>query len=123
MTEWLLFSKIFRDRSPRKVARITKELGFDGVDLLVRDGYTVPTQAIERDLTQAVEEMHKVGLSVSLVTTDINSVDDPLLRHSLSPASAWGSARSGSAGGGTTRSAITPSSGKRHKKRSVRWQK
>lgn len=83
MTEWLLFSKIFRDRSPRKVARITKELGFDGVDLLVRDGYTVPTQAIERDLTQAVEEMHKVGLSVSLVTTDINSVDDPLLRPLL----------------------------------------
>lgn len=83
MTELLLFSKIFRDRSPKEVARITAELGFHGVDLLVRDGYTVSTLDVERELPRAVEEMKHVGLSVPLVTTDINSTDDPLLRPLL----------------------------------------
>lgn len=83
MKEWLLFSKIFQNRSPAEVARITKALGFHGVDLLVRDGYTVPTRDIERNLSAAVEEIDKAGLSVPLVTTDINSADDPLLRPLL----------------------------------------
>ena len=80
MKEWLLFTKIFADKTPRTVAQHAAELGFDGVDVLVRDGYTVSTQDVAQGLVQAHSVFREYGLSVPLVTTDIASPSDPLVQ-------------------------------------------
>ena len=66
----LLFTKLFDDRPLDEIAARSTELGFDGVDLLVRRGYAVdPADA--GGVVQAVGRLSKAGLDVPMVTTDI----------------------------------------------------
>lgn len=66
----LLFTKLFEGRPVDQISARAIELGFDGIDLLVRRGYTVnPTDA--GGIVEAVRQFNEAGLDVPLVTTDI----------------------------------------------------
>lgn len=65
-----LFTKLFGDRPVAEVAQTTARLGFDGTDLLVRDGYTVPTGRAG-ELPGIVRAFADAGAPVLMVTTDL----------------------------------------------------
>lgn len=67
----VLFTKLFGDREVAEVADTSADLGFDGVDLLIRDGFTAsPTSPA--DISTAVSRCREGGLSVPLATTDLS---------------------------------------------------
>lgn len=66
----VLFTKLFGARPVTEVGGTIADLGFDGVDLLVRPGATVDPQEAG-SIPAAVESLRAVGLSVPMVTTDL----------------------------------------------------
>lgn len=65
-----LFTKLFGGRPVAEIADTVARLGFDGTDLLVRDGFTVsPEQADE--LPGVVAAFAQAGAPVLMVTTDL----------------------------------------------------
>src|ERR1700689_2334588 len=72
-----VFSKHLQWTSVSDAAAIAKDIGFDGVDLTVRsDGHIAPDR-VETDLPAAVEAVHRAGLEVPMITTEIMGVDTP----------------------------------------------
>lgn len=66
-----IFSKHLQWLSVPDAAALAAEVGFDGVDLTVRDGgHVLPSNAAD-DLPKAVEAVRKAGLDVPMITTDI----------------------------------------------------
>lgn len=66
----VLFTKLFGARSVDEVGSTAAELGFDGIDLLVRAGCTVgPEDAAS--IPKAVAQLGSHGLAVPLATTDL----------------------------------------------------
>lgn len=66
----VLFTKLFEDRPVEEVGARAAELGFDGIDLLVRRGFTVDPDA-DGGIAAAVRQLRAAGLDVPIVTTDI----------------------------------------------------
>ncbi|MGA0133681.1 MAG: sugar phosphate isomerase/epimerase family protein [Opitutales bacterium] len=58
-----------------RVADIVAELGFSGVEAPVRKGGHVEPEAVEDGLPRLVEALRSRGLSITMLTTDINAVD------------------------------------------------
>jgi sugar phosphate isomerase/epimerase len=82
-----IFSKHLQWLGVAEAAALAKELGFDAIDLTVRaEGHVLPENA-ETDLPKAVELVHKAGLEVSMITTDI-SVDNAALAEKVLGAAA-----------------------------------
>lgn len=66
----LLFTKLFGSRPVSEIGPVTAELGFDGIDLLVRRDCTVsPTEG--KRIPSVVEEFRAFGLTVPMATTDL----------------------------------------------------
>lgn len=66
----LLFTKLFGDKSTGEIGSTAAELGFDGIDLLIRPGCTVEPAGVER-LPGVVSELAAHGLTVPMATTDL----------------------------------------------------
>jgi L-ribulose-5-phosphate 3-epimerase len=72
-----IFSKHLQWTGISEAASIARDIGFDGVDITVRaEGHVLP-ENVERDLPAAVEAVHRAGLQVPMITTEIMSVDTP----------------------------------------------
>jgi L-ribulose-5-phosphate 3-epimerase len=72
-----IFSKHLQWAGIADAAQIARDIGFSGVDITVRaDGHVSPDR-VETDLPAAVEAVHKAGLAVPMITTDIMSVNTP----------------------------------------------
>jgi sugar phosphate isomerase/epimerase len=81
-----IFSKHMASLNYKELARETKRIGFDGVDLTVREkGHVLPERAAE-DLPRAVETIRAAGLTVPMITTNLTSADHPSARPILSTA-------------------------------------
>jgi sugar phosphate isomerase/epimerase len=66
----VLFTKLFEARPVDEIGRAANELGFDGIDLLVRSGFTVaPDEPAQ--IAQAVKALEQQGLNVPMATTDL----------------------------------------------------
>jgi sugar phosphate isomerase/epimerase len=77
---YVFFTKLIREQSIPQVAATLRDLGMDGADLCVRDGYPVTPSTARAALKPAVERLAQDGLSVPLVTaptdlTDASSAD------------------------------------------------
>jgi sugar phosphate isomerase/epimerase len=72
-----IFSKHLQWASISDAAAIARDIGFDGVDITVRVGGHVSPERVETDLPAAVEAVHRAGLTVPMITTDIMSVQTP----------------------------------------------
>ncbi len=72
-----IFSKHLQWASISDAAAIARDIGFDGIDITVRaEGHVLP-ERVETDLPAAVEAVHRAGLTVPMITTDIMSVQTP----------------------------------------------
>ncbi|MCC7236222.1 MAG: TIM barrel protein [Bryobacterales bacterium] len=71
------FSKHFQWTSVEETASLCKELGYDGVDLTVREGGHVLPSRVAHDLPRAVEIVRKAGLSTPMVTAGIVDAASP----------------------------------------------
>jgi len=66
----VLFTKLFRGVSLDEAGAFTQQLGFDGVDLLVRPGHQLDPDTAD-GIPDAVRRLEAIGLSVPMVTTDL----------------------------------------------------
>ena len=79
MQDWKInvFSKHLHWVGYDEMAKITADVGFDGVDLTVRPNGHVEPANVERDLPKAIEACDKYGVEVKMMTTSITTADDP----------------------------------------------
>jgi L-ribulose-5-phosphate 3-epimerase len=85
-----VFSKHLQWVGYEEMAKITSDIGFDGLDLTVRPKGHVEPEKVERDLPRAIEACDKHGLKTEMITTAIKSVDDPTTEKILKTASGLG---------------------------------
>ena len=85
-----VFSKHLHWVGYDEMARITSDVGFDGVDLTVRPKGHVEPANVERDLPKAVEACDKHGVAVEMMTTSIKTADDPNTENILKTAGGLG---------------------------------
>jgi sugar phosphate isomerase/epimerase len=72
-----IFSKHLIWLSVADAANLAAEIGFDGIDLAVRDGGHVEPARAEQDLPAAVEAIHRAGLEVPMITSGIVTARTP----------------------------------------------
>ncbi len=72
-----VFSKHLQFLDWEGMAQTAREIGFDGVDLTVRNGGHVLPERVERDLPKAAEVIRKAGLALPMVTAGIVDADSP----------------------------------------------
>jgi len=85
-----VFSKHLQWVGYDEMAKITSEVGFDGLDLTVRPKGHVEPANVERDLPKAVEAADKYGVEIKMMTTAIKSVNDPFTEPILKTAAGLG---------------------------------
>jgi sugar phosphate isomerase/epimerase len=85
-----VFSKHFHWTDVREAAALSKQIGFDGIDLTVRKGGHVWPENVERDLPKAVETIRAEGLPTLMITTDIVDAKTPHAEAILRTASGLG---------------------------------
>lgn len=86
-----LFSKHLESITDyNKLADTIAQLGFDGVDLTVREKGHVEPARVEEQLPKAVEAIHKAQLAVSMITTRVEDAGKPESERVLKTASALG---------------------------------
>lgn len=85
-----IFSKHLQWLSISDAAKLAAEIGFDGVDITVRDGGHVEPARVVEDLPNAVEAVRKAGLEVPMITAGIVDVRSEHAIEILSTASSLG---------------------------------
>ncbi|GIX07007.1 MAG: hypothetical protein KatS3mg115_1410 [Candidatus Poribacteria bacterium] len=73
----VVFPKNFRELSPPELVRLVSELGFDGVDLIVREGYWLHRGNLEQALPQFVRLLREAGLKAETASTDYLDPNEP----------------------------------------------
>lgn len=88
--EFVMFSKMLQEYSIVDAGKIIKNLGFDGVDLTVRPGGHVLPENVETDLEPAIDSLRELGLSVPMISTGLESAEDPAAEPTFEVAAACG---------------------------------
>jgi sugar phosphate isomerase/epimerase len=70
MMETVLFTKLFRGQTIEEIGALVADLGFDGIDLLIRAGHQVEPDAPEA-IAGTVRLLKEAGLAVPMATTDL----------------------------------------------------
>lgn len=81
-----IFSKHLPKLSWDEVGRVSRDIGFGGVDLTVRPGGHVLPERAAQDLPNALEQIRSHGVTVPMITTGLTSPGDPAARPTLSTA-------------------------------------
>lgn len=69
-----LFTKPWKSLASKDLVQLVKELGFDGVELPVRDGFQVEPSRVDLDLVRVADEFRSEGLKIYSVAGDIDEV-------------------------------------------------
>lgn len=72
------FSKPFQSLGPEQTADTVAEIGWDGIECPVRAKGQVLPERVEEDLPKFVEALRKCGKEISIITTDVKNVAQPL---------------------------------------------
>ena len=67
----VLNSKFFAELAPTNLGEKALALGYDGIDLCVREGHPVNPDNADRALTSAISTLRDMGLSCPLVTAPV----------------------------------------------------
>lgn len=73
-----IFSKHLQFLNYRETGAMASEMGFSGVDLTVRPGGHVLPDRVKNDLNTAVREIKEAGSKCEMITTQVESVNNPL---------------------------------------------
>ena len=79
----VVFPKFFQELTAGELARTLSDMGFDGVDVMLRDGYWVDAASIAETLPQFVGAMHDFGLSAENATTSYLDPNDPYVERGV----------------------------------------
>ena len=85
-----IFSEHFQWLDYREMGKLMNDVGFDGVNITVRNGGHVAPYDVERKLPEAVREIENYGLLTPMITTDILNVENDLTEPILKTASELG---------------------------------
>jgi sugar phosphate isomerase/epimerase len=85
-----IFSKHLQWLSIGDAASLAAEIGFDGVDITVRNGGHVQPERAADELPKAAEAVRKAGLEVPMITAGIVDAHSPHAEEILRTASALG---------------------------------
>ena len=85
-----VFSKHLQFLDYQEMAKVAREIGFDGVDLTVRPGGHVEPENAKRDLPKAVEAIRSEGLQSVMMASGINNAEDPVNLQVLNAAAKQG---------------------------------
>jgi len=85
-----IFSKHLQFMTYDALAKATRDLGVDGVDLTVRKGGHVEPAKLETDFPRAVEAVRAAGSEVYMISTTLFSGDDPEARPIMAMAQKLG---------------------------------
>lgn len=85
-----VFSKHFQWTNCQEMAAIAKDVGFDGIDLTVREGGHVLPERVEEGLPKAAEAIRKAGLELPMITAEIVDTRSPHAEAILKTASRLG---------------------------------
>lgn len=66
----VLFTKLFRGQSLEMIGATTRDLGFDGIDLLIREGHQLAPHDPDA-IPAAVRRLEQEGVRVPMATTDL----------------------------------------------------
>lgn len=78
-----VFTKCLQFLDYDQMAEVVADHGFDGADLTVRPGGQVLPENVEQDLPKVMKALQMAGITTNMITTSINTVDDPLARPTL----------------------------------------
>jgi L-ribulose-5-phosphate 3-epimerase len=81
-----IFSKHLPKLNYDDLGRVSRDIGFGGVDLTVRPGGHVLPERAAMDLPKAVDAIRSHGLTVPMITTGLITPDDPAAKPTLSTA-------------------------------------
>lgn len=88
--QMIMFSKMLGQFPIAEAGDIIRDIGFEGVDLTVRPAGHVLPERVRTDLEPALEVLRDRGLSVPMITTGIESADDPTAEAIFETAAACG---------------------------------
>ncbi len=78
-----VFIKFIQSLSYDDMAKAVAELGFDGIESTVRKGGHVSPERVEEELPKQLEAVKKQGLDITIMTTDVLNLEDPLTERVL----------------------------------------
>ena len=85
-----VFTKPFNSLSFDRLAEEVAGIGYDGIEAPIRRGGHIDPQNVVDELPKLVEALAKHGLSITVMTSDINDPNDPLTERVLRTASTLG---------------------------------
>ncbi len=85
-----VFNKPLQHLSYDEQAKLVAEMGFAGIEGTVRKGGHVEAKNVELDLPKQIEALKKHGVEMTLMTSDINNIDEPINRTVLETAAKLG---------------------------------
>ena len=84
------FIKFVQSLSYDEMAESIAEIGFDGIESTVRAGGHVLPERVADDLPKQLEAVKRHGLDMTMITTDVLGVDQPLTESVLRTGAALG---------------------------------
>lgn len=75
--QWLMFSKHLQSLDFERLGDVVADMGFDGVDLTVRDGGHIEPADAKTHLPLAVKMLRRCGLTVPMITTAFTAAEEP----------------------------------------------
>lgn len=77
--EYVFFTKTLKDRAVQELTETLREMGADGADLCVRDGYAISPANVRDALPGAVARFREAGLTIPMVSapTGLRDPSDP----------------------------------------------
>jgi len=89
-TKVAIFSKHLQFLQGESLARGAAEIGYDAIDITVRNGGHVEPEKVRQDLPALVKTIRSRGLDVSMITTDIVDADTPFAEDMVATAAGLG---------------------------------
>jgi len=87
----VMFSKVLQPLgSMEKTADVIADLGFDGVDLTVREKGHIEPQDAAKMLPEAVKIFEKRNLKIGMITTNITDISSPCAEEIIKTAADCG---------------------------------
>ncbi len=75
--QWLMFSKHLQELDFAALGEVVAKMGFDGVDLTVREGGHIEPAVAPQKLPEAVRTLQQAGLTVPMITTNFTDANQP----------------------------------------------
>ncbi len=88
--EFCAFVKFVQDMPAKEMAGELARYGYAGIEATIRKGGQVEPGEVEDGLPELVEALRGEGIEISIMASDVNRADDPLMEKTLRVAAALG---------------------------------